>query len=161
MRLAVPGGPAVNRRHFLVAVVVVADSLAVLLSPAAAQQNAKEDKVKVEIHLSAEHAPEAIKANARADLVYVKSSTKIPGKVMYNTTPIAKGVEVVSVKREQKSADPNKAVLVELRVAKEQAARIEKMKKHVVTVVEREGGKTVTKKRPVTLRLEPASQAKE
>jgi hypothetical protein len=135
----------------------------VLCIPAhAAQEKAPEARVKVEVHLAAEHAPEAIKANTRADLVYVASTTKFgTGRVVHNTRPIARDVEVVSVKREKKPADPARAVLVELRVTKEQAAKIEKMKTLLVTVVESEGGKPVTKKRPVTLRLEPAKRAKE
>jgi hypothetical protein len=127
----------------------------------ATQEKAPAARVKVEVHLSADHAPEAIKANSRADLVYVQSSAKTSkGKVLYNTRPVARDVEVVSVKREKKPADPARAVRVELRVTKEQAAKIEKMKTLVVTVVETEGGKSVTKKRPVTLRLEPARRAK-
>jgi hypothetical protein len=137
--------------------------MAVACVPAhAAQEKAPAASVKVEVPLSAEHAPEAIRANTRADLVYVASTTRFgTGKVLYTTRPIVRDVEVVSVKREKKPADPARAVLVELRVTKEQAAKIEKMKTLLVTVVEREGGKPVTKKRPLTLRLEPAKPAKE
>lgn len=145
-------------RRFLPLLMVVA-----CIPAYATQDKAPADRVKVEVHLSAEHAPETIKAKTRADLVYVQSSTKInKGKVvLYNTRPLAMDVEVVSVKREKKPADPARAVLVELRVTNEQATKIEKMKALLVTVVEREDGKVVTRKRPVTLRLEPARRAGE
>jgi hypothetical protein len=127
-----------------------------------AQEQGKAARVKVEIHLAAEHAPDSIKAGATADLKFVLSSVKTKGKVMYRTKGLADGVEVVAVKRQEKPADPNKAVLVELRVTKEQAAKIEKAKVHTVTVVESEpGGKVVSTKRPVPLRLEPVKAAKE
>jgi hypothetical protein len=144
-------------RHFLAMVMVIA-----CVNASAAQQQPAAVRVKVEVHLAAEHVPETIKANSRADLVYVQSSVKSRnGKILYNTRRVAADVEVVSVKREKKPADPARAVLVELRVTKEQAAKIEKMKTRVVTVVEREDGKSVTKKQPVTLRLEPAPPTKQ
>jgi hypothetical protein len=117
----------------------------------------------VEIHLSAEHAPEAVKANTRADLMYVVSSAKSKaGKVAYSTKRLFDDLEVVSVKREEKPANPDKAVLVELQVTKERAAKIEKLKTQEVLIAESVGkGKPTTKRRPVPLRLEPAKPAKE
>ncbi len=142
-----------KRSHCLAAVIAAA----VCLAPSPGQEKAQEAKVKVEVHLAAEHAPEALKAGSRADLRMVMGSTKTKtGKVTYSTRPLADGVEVVSVKREQKPADPDKAVLVELRATKPQAEKIEKVKAHLVTVVESDGGKPVSRKRPVPLRLELA-----
>jgi hypothetical protein len=135
----------------LTALTVAAACLAV----SAAQQKDKEAKVKVEIHLSAEHAPKGLKAGDRADLSYVVSSVKTKsGKAIYNTKPLAEGVEVVAVKRQEKPADPAKAVLVELNITKAQADKIDKVKATGVDVVESDNGKPVTKKRPIPLRLE-------
>jgi hypothetical protein len=122
----------------------------------------KAQEVKVEVYLSAEHAPEALKAGSRADLKMVlsKVATKT-GKVAYSTGPLADGVEVVSVKREEKPKDPDKAVLVELRATKAQAEKIERAKERLVTVRETDGGTTVIKKRPIPLRLELVKPAKE
>ncbi len=62
-------------------------------------------------------------------------------------------MDVVSVKREEKPAAPDRAVRVELRVNKEQAALIERAKARMVTVVEVDGGKGIARRRPVPLRL--------
>jgi hypothetical protein len=130
--------------------------VAACLAPSSAQEKAGEERVKVEVYLSAEHAPEGLKAGARADLVMVlgKTMTKDGKLVSYRIAPLAGGAEVVSVKREEKPANPARAVRAELRVTKQQTARIETAKGRLVTVVESEGGKPVTKKRPVPLRLE-------
>ena len=94
------------------------------ISAAATQEKVEAAKVKVEVHLSAEHAPEAIKVKSRVDLVYVKSAIKTrTGKAKYMTAPLAKDAEVASIKREKNPADPAKAVRVELLVTKEQAAK--------------------------------------
>src|SRR5262249_43557863 len=148
-----PEGFPMPGRRFLPVLMI----FCMTISAAATEEKVEAAKVKVEVHLSAEHAPEAIKVKSRVDLVYVKSAIKTrTGKAKYMTAPLAKDAEVASIKREKNPADPAKAVRVELLVTKEQAARIEKMKKRVVTVVESEGGKAVTKKRPVPLRLELA-----
>ena len=69
--------------------------------------------------------------------------------------------EVVSVKREEKPKDPEKAVRVELRVTKEQAEKIEKLKASEVSIAGTDDkGNRFVKKGPVPLRLEPA-KAKE
>jgi hypothetical protein len=139
--------------HCLAAVAAAA----VCLAPSPGQEKAQETKVKVEVHLAAEHAPEALKAGSRADLKMVLGSAKTKtGKATYSTSPLADGVEVVSVKREKKPADPDKAVLVELRTTKAHAEKIERAKARLVTVVESDGGKPVSRKRPVPLRLELA-----
>ncbi len=128
-----------------------------------AQEKAVPGKVKVAIQLAAEHAPEAVKANNRANLMFVVSSVKSrTGKVVYSTKRVFDGVEVVSVKREAKPADPEKAVFVELQVTREQAEKIEKLKSQFVTISGTDdSGKRFTKMRPVPLRLEPASRSKE
>lgn len=135
---------------------------AACLTSSTAQEKAQEAKVKVDVHLSVEHTPEGLKAGSRADLKMVLSSVKSKtGKVLYRTSSLADGVEVVAVKREQKPADPHKAVQVELRATKAQAEKIEKAKSQLVTVTESEGGKIVTSQRPVPLRLELLAPAKE
>lgn len=145
-------------KHCLAAVAFAAAWLAA--SPG--QEKAQEARVKVEVYLPAEHAPEGLKAGARADLKMVLSSAKSKtGKVACSTRPLADGVEVVSVKREQKPKDPDKAVLVELRATKAQAEKIERAKERLVTVIESDGGKAVAKKRPIPLRLELVKPAKE
>jgi hypothetical protein len=104
------------------------------------------------VYLAAEHAPEGLKAGSKANLVMVTGSAKLKGgKTFYTTKPVADGVEVVSVKREKKPESPEKAVLVELKAMKDQAAKIEKVKAAIVTIVERGG---VARKGPVPLRLE-------
>src|SRR5262249_49587173 len=121
-----PGGVPVKLRHNLVALAAAA---AAWLAPSTAQ----EAKVNVKVHLAAEHAPEGLKAGARADLKMVLSSAKTKtGKVTYRTSPLAEGVEVVSVKREEKPKDPDKAVLVELLVTKAQAEKIREAKARLV-----------------------------
>jgi hypothetical protein len=55
----------------------------------------------------------------------------------------------------EKPATPEAAVRVQLLVAKAMAGKVEKMRDHMVTRVERQGdGSVVRKKTPVTLRLE-------
>jgi hypothetical protein len=114
------------------------------------------------VQLSVEHAPEGLKADSRADLKMVLSSAKTKtGKVMYSTSPLAEGVEVVAVNRKEKPKDPDQAVLVELRVTTAQAEKIEAAKARLVTIVETSGGKSATKQRPVPLRLELVKPTKE
>jgi hypothetical protein len=145
-------------RHLSALIIAVAACLAT----SSAQEKAEAAKVKVEIHLSAEHAPEGLKAGARANLRFVTSSTRTKtGRAVHSTRPLVDDVEVAAVKREEKPADPARAVLVELSVTKAQAEKVEKAKEQVVTVVESEGGKVVTKKRPIPLRLELAKPAKQ
>ena len=144
-------------RLLLSAVVLVALGAA---SPG--QEKGDNEKAKVEVALAAQHVPEGLKAGSRADLLMVLSTIVAPsGLTSMRTAPLAAAAEVLSVKREEKPADPLKAVVVELRVTKEQAAKIEKIKTHLVTVVERKDGKIHKTKRPVLLRLELAKPAKE
>lgn len=127
----------------------------VILSSATSQEKADEAQVTVAVHLSAEHAPEGLKMGVRADLMMVLGSVKAKkGKAMYQTKLLVSGATVVSIKREEKPVDPTRAVAVELSVPKAQAEKIEKAKTGFVDVVEFEGGKAVTKKRPIPLRLE-------
>ncbi|MFO0844858.1 MAG: hypothetical protein U0797_21085 [Gemmataceae bacterium] len=135
-------------------------TLAVCLTASPSQQKA--GAAKVEVHLAAEHAPEGLKAGSRTDLMYVTSSVKTKaGKVVHSTNVLVEGLEVVSVKREEKPADPAKAVVVELRGTKGQVEKVERAKRRTVVVAETEaGGKVVTKMRPLTLRLELAKKGK-
>jgi len=122
---------------------------------------AKDDLVKVEVALATEHAPEGLKANSRVHLNYVvgKAVTR-NGTTRYTTNQIVKDVEVISVTQVEKPNESEQAVKVELRVTKDQADKIEKYKTHLVTVVETiPGGGTVTKKKPVPLRLELVTSA--
>jgi hypothetical protein len=135
-------------RHCLAALLAVA----VCLAPSAAREKPAEPKTNVKVYLSAEHAPEGLKAGSRANLVMVTGSAKTKGgKAIYMTKPVADGVEIVSFKREKKPESPDKAVLVELKATKDQAAKIEKMKTTIVTIAE--SGGTV-RKAPIPLRLE-------
>jgi hypothetical protein len=106
---------------------IAVTAAAAYLSQAPGQEKAQEAKVKVEVHLSSEHAPMALKAGARTDLKMVLPSTKTASKVGYETNPLADSVEVVSVKREEKPADPDKVVRVGLRATKVKAEQIEKV----------------------------------
>ena len=137
---------------------LIALALSFAASLCTAQDKAPDTRVKVEVLLTAEHAPESMKAGSRADLVIVLSSVKTKaGKARYSTKPLAPGAEVASVKRaEGKAGDPGSAVTVELLVTKEQATKVEKVKTQTVTIAE--GGRTT--ERPVPLRLEPAKPAK-
>src|SRR5262245_21934541 len=120
-------------------------ALAALSAALPAQEKGNDEKPKVEVALAAQHVPDGLKAGSRADLVMVVSTTvTATGLATVRTAPLAAGTEVLSVKREEKPADPLKAVLLELGVTKEQAAKIEKAKLHMVSVVERVNGKVVT-----------------
>src|SRR5262249_20941019 len=135
-------------RHCLAALLIVA----VCLATSTAREKPAEPPATVKVYLAAEHAPEGLKAGSKANLVMVTGSTKVKGrKPFYKTSPVADGVEVVSVKRDKKPESPDKAVLVELKATKDQAAKIEKVKAAIVTIVEAGG---VTRKAPVPLRLE-------
>jgi hypothetical protein len=128
-------------------------------APASARP-ADDEKVKVEVAFAAEHVPADLKAGARVDLLRVDGKTAASGKVLYRTAAVVPNVEVASVTRAaEKPKEPEQAVKVELLATKEQAALIEKAKRTLVTVVEtRPGAPPQTKRRPVTLRLEPAKQ---
>jgi hypothetical protein len=127
-------------------------------SGAAAGQGA-EEKTKVEVAFAAEHVPADLKAGARVDLLRVDGKTAAGRMVLYRTAVVVPNVEVASVTRAEKPKEPEQAVKVELLATKEQAALIEKAKRALVTVVEnRPGAPPETKRRPVTLRLEPANQ---
>jgi hypothetical protein len=133
--------------HFLAALFAVA----VCLSLSAADEKPAEPKATVKVFLAAEHAPDGLKAGSQANLVMVRAATKRAGKFYYATSSLAPDVEIVSVKREKKPESPDKAVLVELKATKEQAAKIERAKGTLVTIRERGG---VVRKAPVPLRLE-------
>jgi hypothetical protein len=134
-------------------------ALAALCSaPGAAAGQGAEEKTKVEVSLASEHVPADLKAGARVDLLRVDGKTAAGRVVLYRTTTVVPNIEVASVTRAaEKPKEPEQAVKVELLATKEQAALIEKAKRTLVTVVEtRPGAPPETKRRPVTLRLEPA-----
>lgn len=134
--------------------------LAACLATAAAPQNPETGKV--EVQLAVEHVPEGLKAGSRVNLLYVTSVNKRKGaKAPYTTRPIAEGLKVVGVRRQEKPADPAKAVSVELQGTQEQAARIETTKTRVVDWAERgPDGKYAITRRPLILRLESATPQK-
>jgi hypothetical protein len=130
-------------------------TLALLVAAGLAQDKVPE-RTKVEPSLAAEHVPNGLKAGTRVDLNMVTATTiRANGFVAYSTTALAPDVEVTSVTKLEKPKAPEEAVKVELLVTKEQAARIEKAKAQLVTVVERvPGGKPKTTQKSVPLRLE-------
>lgn len=121
-----------------------------------AQDKKADDRVKVQVLLATEHVPKDLKAGTRADLKMVTGKIVAPnGPTLYMTKLVAAGVEVASVAPVDKPATPEAAVKVQLLVAKDLAGKVEKIRDHMVTVVERQGdGTVVRKKQPVTLRLE-------
>jgi hypothetical protein len=114
------------------------------------------DKVKAELSLSAEHVPADLKAGTRVDLKVVTGKTVAPnGRTLYRTFTSVADVEVGSVTKVEKPTNPEEAVKVELLVTKEQAGKIDELKKREATRVEKApGGGVTTKKAPLTLRLE-------
>jgi RNA polymerase sigma factor (sigma-70 family) len=116
-----------------------------------------EPLVKVEVAVATAHLPEDLKAGARVDLQYVKAVMHYgTGKVVYDAPTVVAGIEVVSVTRLEKPMDPDRAVKVELRVTKEQAARIDKEKQRLVDWSEPGPGRTKkTVKKLVPLRFVP------
>jgi hypothetical protein len=121
-----------------------------------AQGRKADDRVKVEVLLATEHVPKDLKAGTRVDLKMVTGKTVGPnGLTVYRASLVAADLEVASVTRVEKPATPEVAVRVQLLVAKDTAAKVEKTRDHIVTVVERQGdGSVVRKMIPVTLRLE-------
>src|SRR5262249_55167813 len=114
--LFAPGGCPMKPTHCLAALLAVA----LCLSLSAAREKPAEPPPTVKVYLAAEHAPEGLKAGSKANLVMVTGSVVLKGrKPFYKTTPVAEGVEVVSVKREKKPESPDKAVLVELKATKD------------------------------------------
>lgn len=112
--------------------------------------------MKVEVLLATEHVPNDLKAGTRVDLNMVTGKTVGPnGLTAYRIQPVAADLEVASVKAVDKPATPEAAVRVQLLVAKDMAAKVEKTRDHMVTVVETQADGTVVRKmKPVTLRLE-------
>jgi hypothetical protein len=85
-------------------------------------------KTTVELYFFAEHAPKEIEPNTRVDLMFVTSMNKAKaGEVSYSSKRVLQDIEVVFVKRQERPADLEKAVLVRLLVTKEQAETIEKL----------------------------------
>jgi hypothetical protein len=147
-------------KYFILSLVL----LVICSGAAVAQDNstwmfvtAAEDKVNVEVWLATEHVPADEKAGMVVDLSRVQGKTQTgTGLVSYSTAVVTRGCEVVSVLHADKPKEPEQAVKVELSVTKGQAKLIEAVKSRLVTVVESEGGKSETTRKPATLRLEPA-----
>jgi hypothetical protein len=114
------------------------------------------EKATVEVYVATEHVPTGLKPGAAVDLKVVSGKTVAPtGRVSYNTTTLAPDAEVASVTPVEKPQALERAVRVELRVTKGQAAAIERAKARLVTSVETTpGGRTKAEKKPVTFRLE-------
>jgi hypothetical protein len=126
---------------------------------AAARTTARgaEEQAKVELSFATEHVPAGLKAGAKVDLMMVNGRSVTPaGQVSYTTSTVAGSAEVASVTPVDKPATPEQAVKVELRVTKDQAARIERLKAQKVKTVETTAQGRVEKTVPVTFRLEPA-----
>jgi hypothetical protein len=135
--------------------------LAVGYGDAVAAARGAEETTTVEVYVATEHSPEGLKAGAKVNLLSVNGKTVIPnGKVHYRTSTLAADVEVASVTQVEKPNSPAEAVKVELKVTKDQAAKIEMAKAHRVTVVERSPDGPKTEKRPLTFRLEPTKADK-
>jgi hypothetical protein len=119
-----------------------------------------DEMAKVEVALAVGNVPEGTKPGSKVQLVFVASrSLTATGLVSERRAPVVPGsFEVLAVDKVEKPTDPNHAVKVELRVPKARAERIETFKTREVTVVERAGGQTVTKKKPIPMVLELAKE---
>jgi hypothetical protein len=150
---------AVPRRPPFAALALTVACLAAL----AAQKKPEAVAVQVKLQLPAKAVPAALKAGDRVDLKVVLSRSTTPtGKVNVRSRSLVDNLEVVSVKREEKPADPARAVAVVLRGTKEQADKVNKLKATTVTVrAKDEHGKAVPTKRPVPLFLELVKPKKE
>ncbi len=126
------------------------------------QDKKADDRVKIEVFLATEHVPKELKAGTRVDLKMVMGKTVAPnGLTVYRASLIVADVEVASVASVDKPATPEGAVQVQLLVPKDMAGKVEKTRDHMVSVVERQAdGSVERKKKPVTLRLEPAKPDK-
>lgn len=128
---------------------------------AAQQQESREtpnnnEKATIEVFLAAEHVPPGLKAGAKANLLIVTGKAIAPnGKVAYSTSTLAPAVEVASIAKVEKPKSPEQVIKVELRVAKDQAAKIGRAASQLVDTVESTpGAQPERKQKPVTLRLE-------
>jgi HEAT repeat protein len=115
-------------------------------------------KTTVELCFFAEHAPKEIEPNTRVDLMFVTSMNKAKaGEVSYSSKRVLQDIEVVFVKRQERPADLEKAVLVRLLVTKEQAETIKKLQ------AQNSADPGVKKQSETTwpMRLEPTRSTKE
>jgi len=121
-----------------------------------------EEKTTVEVYFASEHVPAALKPGAKVDLMRVNGKTATPnGKVSYATSTVAPEIEAVAFDVVKEPKTPEQAVKVGLKVTKEQAARIEKIKSQLITQRETNAdGSITTVKKPVTFRLELTKQEK-
>jgi hypothetical protein len=138
--------------RFLLAVIGLVAPVGVV----AGDDKKADDRVKVEILLATENVPKDLKAGARVDLKVVTGKTVTPrGVTSLSTMLVAADVEVASVKLLEKPDSPEAAVRVNLLVAKDLAAKVEKVRDTKVRVVEAQSDGTVVRKMiPPTLRLE-------
>lgn len=137
--------------------------LVAMLGLVPAQEKKPDDRVKVEVLLATEHVPRGLKAGTRADLKMVTGKTVAPrGRTVYTTAVVVPNVEVVSVASVDRPATPEAAVRVQLLLARDMARKVEKVRDHMVTVVERQRDKSTRSiKKPIPLRLElPPSDRK-
>jgi hypothetical protein len=115
-----------------------------------------EEISKIEVAFAAKNVPEELKVGSKVRLVRLTGRTIIPtGQVSETKSPVVPGLlEVLKVEKVENPTDPEQAVKVEFKVTKNQAERIERAKAQQVTVVERAGGKPVTKKMPIPMIIE-------
>jgi len=145
--------------------------LAVGINASLAQDNAKpmppkqasgEESAKVEVAFAIVHVPQALKAGMKVDLEHVTSAIITgTGEAIYNPIPVVAGLEVVSVTKMEKPADPEQAVKVELKGTKQQIDKVVAIKSRVVNVSgKRPDGSFGPMQKPPTLRLELAKSEK-
>lgn len=121
-----------------------------------------QDKSTVEVQLASENVPEGLKAGAKVDLKMITGKTvTATGKASIITNTLVADIEVAAVTKVEKPKSPEQAIKVELRVTKEQAAKIENVKKQTVTtMVTKPGGGRETVQMPVPLRIEMSKPEK-
>jgi metal-dependent HD superfamily phosphatase/phosphodiesterase len=107
----------------------------------------------VELGFEAVHVPDTVKAGAKVKLVIVLAATKdAAGQTVHRTQDYLSGLKVAAVTRVEKPAKPEEAVKVKFEVSEEDAAKLDRLAKTVVAVVDTKTGKTTM--RPPVLRLE-------
>jgi len=121
-----------------------------------------QEKTKVELYFASENVVAGLKAGNRVDLKRLAGRSITPsGKISVVTNTIALDLEVASISQIEKPKSPEQAVKVELKATKIQAARIERAKAQLVTIMETDSDGTVkTTMKPVTLLLDLTEEKK-
>jgi hypothetical protein len=115
-----------------------------------------DDKTTVEVFFAAENVPEGLKVGDKVDLKAITGkSVTGTGVTSLTTMNVVQNIEVASIAKVEKPKSPEEALKVEVRATKEQAEKIERFKKQMVTTVVRNpGGAPEQKRMPIPLRLE-------